>query len=183
MMKEILFATSNQRKISEARAACDSFDIKINQLEVNIDEIQHHDSMFISRHKASEAFKFVGKPIVITDTSWNIPAVNGFPGGYMKDVAQWFSPEDFINLVYVKQDKRISFTETVVYQDENEVKIFSQEYWGVIAENPRGNGNSIERVAEFEGFTIAEKHDQGGFSHDPKDYIWNQFAQWYSQKP
>ena len=37
--------------------------------------------------------------IVVADTSWSIPSLNGFPGGYMKDVAEWFTPEDFIKQV------------------------------------------------------------------------------------
>ena len=178
-MIEIQLATGNERKLREARAACDDFGITVNQLKIEIDEIQHHESLEISKDKAAKAFKLSGRPVVITDTSWSIAALNGFPGGYMKDVAGWFSAEDFINLV--DKDRRISFTETIIYKDSKQEKIFSQEYLGVIAETPRGTGNSIERVAEFGGFTIGERHDQGGFSHDPKDYVWYQFAKWYSK--
>jgi len=59
-------------------------------------------------------------------------------------------------------------------------KVFSQKYDGVIAEKPRGGGLSIEQVAEFNSYTLGERRDQGGLSHDPKDYIWYKFAQWYS---
>jgi non-canonical purine NTP pyrophosphatase (RdgB/HAM1 family) len=176
---KILLATGNDRKLGEARLACDDFGIEVEQIKLNIDEIQHHDVIEISRHKASEAFKKAGRPVTVTDTSWKIPALNGFPGGYMKEVSGWFEPEDFISLIKSKEDKRICFVETIIYTDDKITKIFSKEYWGEITDNPRGDGESVEQVAMFDGYTIAERHNHGKFSHDPKDYIWYEFADWF----
>ena len=181
-MKKILFATGNQRKIDEAKAACDDFDIEVEQLNVDIYEIQSHDPTEISKHKAQSAFEKAGAPIVVTDTSWRIPALDGFPGGYMKDVSSWLAPEDFISLLSRHEDKRIFFTETIIYVDGEEVRIFSEEYEGKIVGTPRGVGESIEQVAEFEGSTLGEHRERGGISHDPEDYIWYKFAQWYTEQ-
>lgn len=178
-MKEILFVTGNDRKLAEAQAGCKDFGITVKQLIVAIDEIQSHDPLEISKRKAEDAYTAAQSPVVITDTSWEIPALNGFPGGYMKDVAAWFTADDFVNLVRTKEDREISFTETIVYKDAEKTKIFTKKYIGHISDVPRGNGNSVEQITEFEGKTIAEKHDLGEFSHDPKDYIWYEFAQWY----
>ncbi len=181
-MKSILFATTNKRKFREAEAGCREWGIEVNQIELDINEIQSKDTRYISLNKAEEAFRLVQKPLVITDTSWAIPSLNGFPGGYMKDIASWFEAEDFINLLKSKKDKRISFTECIVYKDKINTKVFSNEYWGIVTDTPRGKGtSSIEKVAEFKGFTIAEKHDNEEFSHDPKEYIWYKFAKWYSR--
>ena len=68
----------------------------------------------------------------------------------------------------------------IVYKDSKKVKIFSKEYWGKIIDKPRGTGNSIENVAEFDGVTLGERRKQGGFSHKPEEYIWYDFAKWYS---
>jgi XTP/dITP diphosphohydrolase len=179
-MKQILLATTNSRKLGEARDACKDFGIDIIQVELDIDEIQHHDPRKIAEHKALRAFEAAGKPIVITDTSWSIPALNGFPGGYMKDVSSWFTAEDFLNLVANKKDRRISFTETIVYNDGEQMKVFSQQYWGRFADKPRGHSGAIDQVAEFDGLTLAESQNMGKHSHDPKDYIWYQFAQWFA---
>ena len=178
-MKTILFATTNDRKIREARAACKQFDINVKQVKLNIDEIQSHNPQIIAKRKAQTAYSLIQKPIVVTDTYWNIPALQGFPGGYMKDIAEWFRPEDFLNLIKNKSDKRISFTESIVYKDKTRTKIFSKEFWGVFSDKSKGSGNSIEQVAEFNGYTIGECRDQGKLSHDPKDYIWSEFAKWY----
>ena len=178
-MKKILLATGNNRKLGEARAACKDFDIEVEQVELDIAEIQSHDPKEISLNKVKEAYRLVGGPVAITDTSWRIPALNGFPGGYMKDVSSWFEPEDFLGLMERHEDKRIFFTETIIYTDETGPHEFSQEYEGRVV-SPRGTGESIEQVAEFEGYTLGERREQGGFSHDPKDYVWYRFAKWYS---
>ena len=179
-MKYVTLATTNKRKIGEAQAALKDFDIEVRPVKLDIIEIQSMDPIVIARYKAREAFRLAGKPVVVTDTSWNIPALKGFPGGYMKDVDSWFTPTDFINLMKGHKDKRISFTETIVYQDAKQTKVFAEEFLGGIVDKPRGDSEwPIEKVAEFDGFTIAERHNQGRFSHDPKDYVWYKFAKWF----
>jgi len=176
----LLFATGSDRKLAEASAACEPLGINVEQTKLEITEIQSEDPMIITEHKISEAYRLAQKPIVVTDTSWSIPSLNGFPGGYMKDICGWFKPNDFLALMSDKSDKRISFTETIIYKDKNLTKVFAKQYWGEVASAPAGTGNSIEVVAQFDGFTIGQKRDKGELSHDPKDYIWNDFATWYA---
>ncbi|NTW61541.1 hypothetical protein HGB24_02555 [Candidatus Saccharibacteria bacterium] len=178
-MKHIVLVTGNSRKLGEAKAALVDFGIEVKNKQFDIDEIQSHNVTAIAKDKALKAYKLVAEPVVVTDTSWDIPALRGFPGGYMKDVANWFDANDFINLLKGHDDRSISFTETIVYQDDKQTKVFSQKFTGKIADSPRGTGNSIERLAEFDGFTIGERQQQGRFSHDPKEYVWYQFGQWY----
>jgi len=79
-MKTILFATHNKRKIGEARLGCRLFNVKVKPIKLDIEEIQSLDPKNISKHKAETAYSLVKKPIVVSDTFWNIPALNGFPG-------------------------------------------------------------------------------------------------------
>ena len=178
----ITFITGNQRKVKEAVSACTPFNITVEQEVLDIDEIQHHDPIRISKHKARAAFNLAGKPVVINDASWKIPALNNFPGGYMKDIAEWFESEDFIQLMKNKKDRRICCLETVIYKDSEIEKIFHNEFWGEISRVALGKGNSIERVAVFNGKTIGQHHEEGNLAIDPKDYIWHDFAKWYSTK-
>lgn len=180
-MKKIIFVTGNDRKLGEARETCDLFDITVLQEVADIDEIQSHDPLKVSEHKARAAYEQVNKPVVVTDTFWSIPAVNGFPGAYMKEVVQWFSEQDFLNLVLGKNDNRIMFIENITYFDGTEVVRFGKDFWGKIV-SPRGTGNSLENVAEFDGVTLGEKRATGGFSHTPEDYVWYDFAKWFSGK-
>lgn len=183
-MNKFIFSTGNERKIKEARAACDLLGIEVVPMKLEFNEIQSHDPINITKQKVEDAYALSGEAaIVVADTSWSIPSLNGFPGGYMKDVAEWFTPQDFINLVADKEDRTIIFSETIAYKDAEEVKIFSKEYSGVIAKEPRGrSGNSFDRVAEFNGRTFAEGQDADQTSHNPKDFVWYEFAKWLAQK-
>lgn len=179
--KTILFATTNKRKVGEAQLACEPFGIKVEQVELAIDEIQSHIPINIAKRKAQDAYLQIKKPVVVTDTFWNIPVLNGFPGGYMKEVMNWFTSEDFITLLKNKKDKRAAFTESVVYKDTSKLKVFSKKFWGRIVSKPRGTGNSIENIAEFDGFTLGERRTQGRYSHQTEDYVWIDFAKWFSK--
>ena len=183
-MNKFYFSTGNERKIIEARAACDLFGIEVTPIELHFNEIQSHDPIAISKQKVEDAYKLADKPaIVVADTSWSNPSLNGFPGGYMKDVAEWFTPYDFVNLLSDKDDKTIIFRETIVYKDKDEVKIFSKEYVGRMADAPRGNsGNSMDKVAEFNGLTFDETQELNRTSHKPEEFVWYEFAKWLSEK-
>ena len=180
-MKQILLVTGNERKIGEARLACEPFGIEVVNQAFDIDEIQSTDPRKVSEHKARAAYALTGEPVVVTDTFWTIPALGGFPGAYMKEVAEWLTEQDFLNLMADKSDKRISFSENITYFDGQEVTFFTKEFWGLIVP-PRGTGNHIENVAEFEGKTLGERRTEGGFSHKPEDYVWHQFAIWFSAR-
>jgi len=101
-MLSVLLATGNDRKLNEARLACDDFGISVEQVILSIDEIQHHDPSEVIKRKIYEAYRQVNKPVIVTDTSWSIPSLKGFPGVYMKDVAEWFDAEDFIWYQFAK---------------------------------------------------------------------------------
>jgi XTP/dITP diphosphohydrolase len=178
-MKSIVFVTGNQRKIGEAKSSCDLFDITVEPKQVTINEIQSHDPLTIAKHKAMKAFEFVKQPLVINDAFWSIPSLNGFPGGYMKDIAYWFTAQDFISIMHNKEDRSVIITECVVYKDSKTLKVFSKNFIGQIRKIPKGKGNSIEQVAVFNGKTLAEYHDTNRFSEKPEDQVWYEFATWF----
>lgn len=179
---KIYFITGNARKVGEAKLACEPAGIEIVQQQLEIDEIQSTIPNAISIDKAEKAYNLVKKPLVVTDTFWRIPALNGFPGAYMKDVASWFSSDDFLALMKNKENSQIFFSENITYKDAETIKQFSQEYEGIIVTEPRGTGNSIENVAQFEGYTLGERREQGRYSHKPEDYVWDDFVKWVNEK-
>lgn len=181
-MNKVALATTNSRKIAEAIAGCDPYGIEVVQISLDIDEIQSADFTKVALAKAIAAYDQAGEPVAVTDTAWQIPALNGFPGAYMKEVAEWLTPQDFLNLIAPYSDRRICFIESIAYKDADTEKVFSREFWGEIIAEPRGtNGTTIETLAAFNGHTIAESHDMGATSHDPNDYVWADFAKWYSE--
>lgn len=181
-MSELFLATTNSRKIAEAKKAARLLGLPVKAVALDIDEIQSDDPAKITIHKVEQAYQLLGKPVVVNDSSWNIPALNGFPGGYMKDVAHWFTPDDFITLMNTKSDRRIACVDTVAYKDETGLHVITKEYWGEIAHAPKGQGNSLEQIALFNGRTIAQAHDAGEHPFSAEDYIWYDFFKFYTSK-
>lgn len=185
-MPSLLFATGNASKFYEASSVCRGFDILLEQRAVDIDEIQHHDSMKITEAKVRDTFDLVKQPVVVNDSSWNIPALEGFPGGYMKDVAAWLSTEDFQALMKEKEDKRIILNEVVAYYDGIDMHFFTHERSGHFIDTPRGvSPPSFARLVQMDSDdkTISQIFDEGDWSVKKVDEYkhWYDFAGWYQQ--
>jgi XTP/dITP diphosphohydrolase len=181
-MSELILFTGNPRKIAEAREVFEEFGIEFNTMTAEIDEIQHHDPTEIGKAKARAAYEIVKKPLVVNDSSWSIPALKGFPGGYMHEVNQWFEADDWLNLMRDKADKSVVIHERTIYYDGEEMKIFEFSQSGVFVEAPRGHWHeAMETVVSlYEGKTIAENHDAEKAGEAMKHSgHWRDFAKWY----
>lgn len=187
-MKTILFATGNSRKISEANATLAPFDITVEPIKLSFDEIQHADSAEISKAKARTAFAAAGsdQPVVVSDTSWAIPALNGFPSGYMKDVSIWWTAQNWLDIMANQTDKRIFCLEHVAYYDGEVLQHFVEQYEGHFVTEARGRVDemeSIERVISLYGNeTMAEQLERGDIASAGETLgHWRQFGEWYSK--
>lgn len=185
-MKKITLVTGNNEKVRDARLALGVFDIEVEQASTEVDEIQHHEPVEIALAKAVAVYKIKNQPLVINDSSWSIPALNGFPGGYMKDITAWLTTNDFLALMGDKDDKQIILHEVVVYIDKNGSKVFEAIRRGVFIEQPAGKSEpSFARIVKMENDieTIAQIFDKAGDrALDPVRYEhWNKFGEWYSK--
>ena len=181
-MKQVILATGNQRKVREASETLAPFEITVIVKPVEAEEIQHHDPAEITKAKAKAAYAVLQEPVVVQDTSWAIPALGGFPGGYMKDVASWLTPEDWIAMTSRHEDKTIICLEHVAYYDGKELHHFQSSYTGTIIDESRGeDGDSIDKVVVlFDNQTMAEMHDRGKLATASIVLEhWKQFGEWY----
>jgi XTP/dITP diphosphohydrolase len=179
----VAFISGNPDKMRGLEAACNLFDIKVERVDLPVEEIQGHDAEAIALHKAKQAYKLAGRPVLVQDTYWNIIALRGFPGAYMHDVALWFRAEDFLALMAGKQDRTVLRTHTVVYYDGKRSKVFQKDFHGVIAEAAAGKGYSIDQVVINKGNTRtnAEIHETEGELNIPvEESAWYDFAKWYN---
>jgi len=186
-METIVFVTGNQEKIRDARMVLKRYGLEVASTQLDIDEIQHHEPIRIALAKAEEAYKQLHMPLVINDSSWSIPALGGFPGGYMKDITSWLTTNDFLALLKDKKDRRIFLHEVVVYIDGEGPQLFEALREGIIVDMPEGNSEpSFARIVKMEGddSTIAQIFDKKGERNlDPKRYEhWNAFGAWYKKK-
>ncbi len=185
MTNTLLCATGNKHKFALAQSAFAKHGINLEQIILDIDEIQGEDAELIVRDKAAKAFAAVGKPVLVTDDSWSIPALGGFPGAYMKSMNHWFTPDDFIRLTNTLTDKTIILQQYLIYQNEYETVLFRHDVPGVVLGEPRGNeGPPISKVVALRGsrYSIAETYDEGivGDAQGDKD-AYHQAAAWFAQ--
>lgn len=183
----IAFVTGNKRKVRDLELACKPYKIKIEQLNLPVDEIQSDDPADISIKKAKQAYKLAGRPVVVHDGFWNILALRGFPGAFMSYVTKWLTAEDFLRLMEGKTDRTILGTDTLAYNDGRRHKVFSQDFQGTIIHEPRGKGFfSVEQIIVLAGHTrtIAEiEDDQGESSMNPVgDKLYTPLAKWLHLK-
>ena len=187
-MKSILFATGNSRKISEANTTLKPFGVEVEPVHVYINEIQHLDSTEIAKAKAVSAYNEAGESVIVSDTSWEIPALGGFPSGYMKDVSYWWTADNWLDIMENQQDKRIFCLEHVAYFDGQELKHFVERYEGRFIDEPRGRideTESFERVVILYGEeTMAEQLARGeNASAGETLRHWERLGTWLQSQP
>lgn len=187
-MKSIYFATSNKEKIQIAQTVCAEADIPVQPVALDIDEIQGEDPEVIVRDKAKRAFKQLGMPVVVSDDTWDIPSLKGFPGAYMKSINYWFTPDDFLRLMNGVDDRKIILHQYLAYADGNVMEVFKNDIPGQIIEEARGNSEKSPNMTIIvlnsdNGKTIAEVFEQGEEAvvarYKNRPDVWHGFIEWY----
>lgn len=181
-MQDLTFVTGNTQKFIPAERVCSTYGIRLSQASPEIHEIQSEDGEVIARSKAAAAYEIIRSPVVVTDDSWHITALNGFPGAYMKSMNHWFETEDFLRLMRGRADRSVTLMQYLVYQDEDRQELVTRKVTGTILDEPRGTGDCpwvrIVTMEGDEGRTIAEIYDdtQTDRSNRRSAQIWHDFA-------
>lgn len=79
---KITFVTGNQNKAKEVAAIMAGVDMEARP--VDLPEIQSLDLRVIVEAKARAAYGAVGSPVMVEDVSFEIAALGGFPGPFVK---------------------------------------------------------------------------------------------------
>ena len=86
-MKRLVFITGNQAK---ADYLAKWLGYPVEHQKVDLDELQSLDPHAVIEHKAKEAYKIVGEPVLVEDVRFSFAAFGGkLPGTLVK----WFLEE------------------------------------------------------------------------------------------
>lgn len=175
--------TTNEDKFRTAQKVCAEFGVQLEQVaSYDIDEIQGEDAKKIVARKAADAYALVQKPVIVTDDSWIIPALGGFPGAYMKSVNQWFAIEDWLRLLSGVKDRTVVLSQLVAYQDAHEQVIFAVDVEGILLDKPQGDSKKSPpmALASFDGgkTTVAQNMVAGASSTAHLKTAWHELAAW-----
>jgi len=130
-----------------------------------------------------KAFAKLQKTVIISDDSWSIPALKGFPGAYMKSMNHWLSVEDWLRLTQPLEDRRIILQQVVVFQNAAVQKVFSCDIEGVLLAEPRGKSPSPHaHIVSFDGgkHSSAEFHERNESAAQHHRSVWDDVGKWYS---
>lgn len=189
-MHRLLFTTTNEQKFAMAQRLCARADIELVQIVGDIAEIQSENPEIIIRDKATKAYASVQAPVIVSDDSWSIAGLNGFPGPYMKSMNHWFTPQNFIDLTRRLEDRSITLMQYLAYQDDKETVIFRRDTHGTLLSEPRGTyGVPLLKVVALDSDnsqSLAEVYDSGE-AHSPERLkahpdVWIDLIDWYNQK-
>jgi XTP/dITP diphosphohydrolase len=137
-MNALTFVTGNSIKFKSAQRICGSYDIALQQFSMDIPEIQSHESEAIARDKALRVYEQLKRPIIISDDTWLINGLRGFPGPYMKFVNDSFTADDWLRLTAPLQDRGIILRQIIIFQDGDKQQLFSTDIPGVLLDKIRG---------------------------------------------
>ena len=146
-----IFITGNQNK---AEYLAKSLGIALEHQKLDLDEIQSSDPFVIIEHKARQAYKLIGKPVLVEDVSLVFNALNGLPGPFIKFFVEAESGlENLCRMLDGFEDRTAVGSVLYGYFDGKELMIIPGGLKGAIAKTPRGKGGfGWDKIFEPEGY-------------------------------
>lgn len=175
MPKEIIFCTTNEEKLLQARVTFEPA-IKILSQKIDLFEEQTLDQEKVALSKARQAFELLKKPVIVDDTGIYFKKYNNFPGVLTRFIYEALAIEGILKLV--EQDDVCYFRSIVVYKDA-EREIISNGYLnGKIEKNNRGEikkfvpYRSIFKCDDLNGKLLQKctEEEMNQFSHRGKAF-------------
>jgi inosine triphosphate pyrophosphatase len=137
-MQNVTFITGNQ---SKADYLAKLLDRKISHRKVELDELQSTDLRVIVDHKARQAYTIVGTPVLVEDVALEFSALGNLPGTFIKFFVEADDGlEKLCRTLDGFNDRTAIARCTFGYFDGTEVRFFSGELRGAIADHPKGEG-------------------------------------------
>ena len=132
----IRFATGNPHKVAQIAEILDQ---PVIQTDIDLPEIQAVNVQEVIEQKARAAYRMVGEPILVEDTSLCFLAWNGLPGALIKWFLATVGKEGMCQMLSAYEDRHAIAETYLGYFDGHEFRVFSGKVAGTIADQPRGN--------------------------------------------
>lgn len=132
-----LLVTGNPGKLAEARRI---FAGELRSLAIDLPEIQSLDLGEVVRAKGEEAWRRVGRPLIVEETGLELAALNGFPGPLVKWMLTAIGPEGLAKTALAWGDQRATARCLLLYRDGEREVIAEGVCTGKLVLPPRGEG-------------------------------------------
>jgi XTP/dITP diphosphohydrolase len=117
------------------------------------------DLEYVAKKKVEEAYKQLGKPIVVDDVGLYVDAWNGFPGPYVKHMLDALDYSGLLGLLKNEKNRRVRVAAVIGYHDGKKAHTFIGKFNGTLSTEKRGTkGWGFDPIVIPDGFseTFAE---------------------------
>ncbi|MDG6996290.1 MAG: XTP/dITP diphosphatase [Nitrososphaerota archaeon] len=181
---EFYFATGNEHKLQEAKAALGQHKIEVHKFEeVPKIEIQHVDLEEIAATALALILPKTDKPVFVEDSGLFVHELNGFPGPYSSYVFDTIGVNGLLKLMEGAKSRKAEFKSSVAFgKDGKWLATFSSTTEGTIQLQPRGsNGFGFDPIFVpmwvQKTFAEMELKEKTVYSHRSKAL--SKLALWY----
>lgn len=156
VLDEIYFATGNAGKLRAVQAM---LPIPVHQVVLDLPELQALDARAVIEAKARDAYRQLGKPVLVEDTALHVEAWGGLPGALITWFLQTVGNEGICRMMQGWENRAAVAVSAVGFSDGSAFHCFTGEIAGRIVEQPRGeHGFGWDPIFEPDGLgkTFAE---------------------------
>ncbi len=184
MSNEIIFATSNAHKVTEAEIILAEFGVKVTAVRAKGQEIQSDDIAAVASHAARAAARSVGSPLIVEDAGLFVDSLGGFPGPYSSYACSKIGLEGMLRLLGESSQRWAIFRSAVAYcEPEGEPRLFEGAVRGWIVTVPSGaHGFGFNPIFAPEGLTqtLAELSIEEKCRVGHRGIAMRKFGAWFS---
>ena len=137
LLAQAVLVTGNPGKAEEARLACG---FPIAHENVDLPEIQGLDLIEILEAKGREAWRRLGRPLVVEETGLELGAFNGFPGPLVKWMLAALGAEGLARAALALGDDRAVARCALIYVEADSRLVAEGRTEGVLVATARGGG-------------------------------------------
>lgn len=130
-----VLVTGNAGKIAEARRMIGR---DLEAVEVDLPEVQSLDLLEVLRAKGEEAWRRIGRPLVVEEAGLELAALNGFPGPLVKWMLDAVGAAGIARTAQALGDVRARARCALLYHDGERTLIAEGETSGTLVLPPRG---------------------------------------------
>ena len=176
MIRPFVLVTGNRGKLAEARLLLGT---DLEAAEVDLPEIQSLSYLEIVKAKADEAWRRLGRPLVVEEAGLDLAALNGFPGPLVKWMLEAVGAEGLAQAAHALGDTRAAARCFLLYKDADQEILAEGRTDGhltLFGRGAHGFGWDPVFVPEGSRHTFAELSgpEKGAVSHRGK--AWREMA-------
>jgi len=137
---EVLFASSNEHKVSEANRIGGDYGVEFARVDCPYPELQSDSLSEIAEEGAGFVYEKIKKPVIVEDSGLFINALKGFPGAYSAPVHKKIGNQGILRLLAEEKNRTACFVSAVAYAGEDGIRVFEGTVEGEIIFMERGSG-------------------------------------------